>query len=273
MTHRQTVRWGVLLLLGASVAPATVRAQDLQGTAAGTVTGADGAPLADASIGIASLRRWVNSDSAGRFRLNDIRFGTYLVETRALGYQPTWRSITVIPGDSVVLEFELKPAAVTLPEVVVSSSREEQLASATPLSIGVIRAAEIRETRARHPAELVNRSAGVYVSNFGGEVGPERRVYVAWDDGLSDMPRILMRWSQDGGRSFSAAELLSDPDMAAGFPVLAVYSDSVAVAWSQTTAAEHHVRLASQAALSDPTAVHPLPRVGQSEILLRAGRL
>ena len=102
---------------------------------------------------------------------------------------------------------------------------------------------------------------------------PTGAVYVAWDDGLSELPRVLVRRSQDGGRSFGREELLSDPGTAAAFPVLAVYGDSIAVAWSQTTAAEHHAQLASQAKMRDPAAVHPLPRVGQSEILLRAGRL
>jgi hypothetical protein len=54
---------------------------------------------------------------------------------------------------------------------------------------------------------------------------------------------------------------------------VAVYGDSVAVAWSQTTAAEHRAQMAARVDMSDPKAVQLLPRVGQSEILLRAGRL
>jgi hypothetical protein len=98
------------------------------------------------------------------------------------------------------------------------------------------------------------------------------RVFLAWDDGLSEMPRVLVRRSSDGGRTFGSASVLSDPEAAASYPVLAVYGDSVAVAWSQTTAVEHRARLAAQIDMKDPKAVMPLPRVGQSEILLRAGR-
>ena len=46
---------------------------------------------------------------------------------------------------------------------------KQQLASATPVSIGVIPGEAIRETRGHHPSEIVNRTPGVYVSNFGGE--------------------------------------------------------------------------------------------------------
>jgi hypothetical protein len=99
------------------------------------------------------------------------------------------------------------------------------------------------------------------------------RVYVAWDDGLGEVPRVLLRRSADGGRSFGPEALLSEPGVAASYPVLALYGDSVAVAWSQTTAAEHERKLASKIDMKDPDAVMPLPRVGQSEILMRAGAI
>jgi BNR repeat-like domain len=104
-------------------------------------------------------------------------------------------------------------------------------------------------------------------------LAPAGGVYVVWDDGLSDMPRVLARRSEDNGQSFGGESVLSDPGVAASFPVVAVYGDSVAVAWSQTTAAEHRAQMAARVDMSDPKAVQLLPRVGQSEILLRAGRL
>ncbi len=104
-------------------------------------------------------------------------------------------------------------------------------------------------------------------------LAPAEKVYVAWDDGLSEMPRVLMRRSADGGRSFGGEAVLSDPGVAASFPVVAVFGDSVAVAWSQTTAREHRAQMAARVDMSDPMAVQSLPRVGQSEILLRAARL
>ena len=99
------------------------------------------------------------------------------------------------------------------------------------------------------------------------------KVYLAWDDGLGTIPRVLLRRSIDEGASFGKESLLSDPEVAASFPVLAVHHDSVAVAWSQTTAAEHQAKLAAMADMKDPKAVMPLPRVGQSEILMRVGAI
>jgi outer membrane receptor protein involved in Fe transport len=169
MSFRQVVLCGALALCTSTAASSAV-AQDLRGAVAGLVlSAADGTPLPEASVGIPAEGRYVSSDAAGRFRLAGVRYGGQLVEARAVGFRPERHLVTVVPGDSVTVEFRLRPAAVTLPEVVVSTSREEQAAATTPLSISVIREEEIRETRGHHPSELVNRSPGVYVSNFGGE--------------------------------------------------------------------------------------------------------
>src|SRR5690606_29082601 len=98
-------------------------------------------------------------------------------------------------------------------------------------------------------------------------------VVVAWDAGHSAMPRVLIRRSRDGGASFGATQPVSEEGAAASFPVLAVHHDSLAVAWSQTTAQAHHEAAASKPDMKDPKAVQALPRVGQSEIFLRQGRL
>jgi hypothetical protein len=99
------------------------------------------------------------------------------------------------------------------------------------------------------------------------------RVVVAWDDGLGEAPRVLLRESRDGGASFTRAEQVSADGQAATFPVLAVVGDSLAVAWSATTAAAHHAAAAARPDMKDPEAVMPLPRVGQSEIWLRTRAL
>ena len=170
MISSRPILRGAFLAACACITAAAARAQDLSGSVEGVVLSSDGGrPIADATVGIFGLGRHVSSDSAGRFSLGGVKFGSQRVEVRAIGYQPTAHAVTVVPGEAARLDVRLKPAVVNLPEVVVSSSREEQLASATPVSVGVIRGEEIRETRGHHPAEIVNRTPGVYVSNFGGE--------------------------------------------------------------------------------------------------------
>jgi iron complex outermembrane receptor protein len=161
---------GVFLAACACTAAAGAQAQDLRGSVEGTVVSADGGgPVAGAMVGVFGQGPHVTSDSAGRFLLEGVRFGSQRLEVRAVGYQPSAHAVTVVPDEVTRVELSLEPAVVNLPEVVVSSSREQQLASTTAASIGVIRGEEIRETRGHHPSEIVNRTPGVYVSNFGGE--------------------------------------------------------------------------------------------------------
>lgn len=163
-------RRGLALAACACMVGSGLRAQDLRGTVEGVILSAEGdRPVASALVGLYGMGRHVSSDSAGRFVLTDVRYGSQRLEVRAIGYQPSAQAVTVVPGEVTRVELRLRPAVVNLPEVVVSSSREEQLASATAASVGVIRGEEIRETRGHHPAEIVNRTPGVYVSNFGGE--------------------------------------------------------------------------------------------------------
>lgn len=176
MSRSAALLRGAVFVMVASVAataasPTPVAAQDeVQGVVTGVVQTADGSqPLPHATVSVPQLSRSVTADAAGRFRLTGVRSGTHRLEVRAIGYQPAWQSVSLAAGDSVVVALQLKRATVTLPDVIVSSSREEQAASATALSVGVVEKDDIDEARAHHPAEIVNRVPGVYVSNFGGE--------------------------------------------------------------------------------------------------------
>lgn len=99
------------------------------------------------------------------------------------------------------------------------------------------------------------------------------KVAVAWDDGHSAMPRILLRVSRDRGSSFGQALQLSDEGAAASYPVLGAFGDSLAVAWTQRGAEAHHQEREEAASMRDKKTPQGLPRVGQAEILLRVGKI
>ena len=58
-------------------------------------------------------------------------------------------------------------------------------------------------------------------------------LYVVWDDGISSQPQIVVAVSRDGGRSFSAPQLVSEKGAAAVFPSVAVTQDSLTIVWHQ----------------------------------------
>jgi hypothetical protein len=61
------------------------------------------------------------------------------------------------------------PAA-ALPEMTVTGTREGELLSETPATIGIIGDQTLRETRPTHPKDVLNQVPGVWVSNLSGAV-------------------------------------------------------------------------------------------------------
>ena len=98
-------------------------------------------------------------------------------------------------------------------------------------------------------------------------------VLVTWDDGIGERPTVRLRASADNGMSFGSPLTLSDPAMAATYPVVALAGDSVAVAWTQVADSAHRALLAARSDMSDPSARMALPRVGQQEVMVRMAAL
>ena len=134
MTYGPTFLRGAGLVLLASAMAGIGAAQTSQGTIVGTVVTAESRrPVSDAMVSIPALGRHVTTDSAGRFRMVGVHAGVHGLEARAIGYRPVRREVTVAQ-DSTVVDFQLKEAVVALPEVLVSTSREQQLAATTRLA-------------------------------------------------------------------------------------------------------------------------------------------
>jgi hypothetical protein len=113
-----------------------------------------------------------------------------------------------------------------------------------------------------------SRPAHVQLALVDGET-----IVAAWDDGTLATPRIRVRVSRDGGRTFASAVDASAPDRAAGFPVVGAVGDSLVLAWSErSAAAESHARHRTPD-MKNPNAVMPLPAVGDAEVIVRRGKL
>lgn len=61
------------------------------------------------------------------------------------------------------------PAESALPEMTVTGTREGELLSETPATVGIVKDQTLRETRPTHPKEILNQVPGVWVSNLSGE--------------------------------------------------------------------------------------------------------
>ena len=108
------------LTIALVLTPALATAQGT-GTIRGRVTdAATGAALAGAQIRIDGTTLGTQSDNDGSYTVTGVPAGSQFVSVRRVGYAPERASITMAGAADVTQNFALRPAAVTLSEVVVT---------------------------------------------------------------------------------------------------------------------------------------------------------
>jgi hypothetical protein len=95
-----------------------------RGTIVGSVTGADGAPLADARI-IADALAVVRTNDAGRFAIRDVQSGTRQIEIQSVGRKPVLMTLDITDGDTVSIAAQMKTIT-TLDVVRVTASARQR---------------------------------------------------------------------------------------------------------------------------------------------------
>lgn len=132
----------------------------------GTVrSAADGSPVASASVRVTGRAGSATfTDAIGRFRLEGVTGGTVVLRVERIGFQPREIPVTLEGSSPGPVTIDLVPEPLLLQGLVISASGELQRRVETPASISRIDAEAIREVNPTHPAEILNRVPGVWVS-------------------------------------------------------------------------------------------------------------
>jgi iron complex outermembrane receptor protein len=128
-----------------------------------------GAALSGIVVAVRGSARSVSTDNAGYYLLPDVPVGRQVLVFRGIGWRALEHPVDLAAGSRVTVDVTLERQAVVLSELVVSADREARRKSETAVSVGSVDAAAIREAQSHHPADLVNRVAGAWVVNLGGE--------------------------------------------------------------------------------------------------------
>lgn len=147
----------ILLLLAALPAPAAT--QDRTIVLSGTVTDAEGRPLAGATVRARGpVERAATTDRSGRYRIGPIPAARYELGVEALGYEGSPRSVR--PEDAAAaVDFVVILAPLALePIEVVAAVRGGKEPTSLPIKIDVIEEREVRLQRslAANPAEMLS---------------------------------------------------------------------------------------------------------------------
>jgi outer membrane receptor protein involved in Fe transport len=166
LTIRPTF-WLLAIALLTLVPP--LRAQS-SGTIQGSVSAeAGGAPLAGVTVNIPALRVGTLTDARGRFQLVGVPAGTHEVVAERLGLEAYREVVEIGSGGAVTLNIRLAEAALLIPTVVVSATRETQRLSETTSSVGVISSRDLQDVKPTHPSEIMSQVPGVWINVTGGE--------------------------------------------------------------------------------------------------------
>lgn len=150
----------------------TLVARPIAAQQAGTVSGRatmDGAPASDVAIFLQGTTRGAMSGEDGRYQIAGVAPGTYTLVAQRIGTSGTHTSITVAAGQSVTADIALTSAATVMAPMTVSATRELRRRNDGSATIDVLNGTELRDAHAAHPADVMNRLAGVHVSNLSGE--------------------------------------------------------------------------------------------------------
>lgn len=161
------------LLLIAAAAPL---AAQTSGALAGRVRDAvSGRGVANALVLLDEGRRGATTDTAGYYRVREVRSGWYRVSVRAIGYRPVSRdSVLVRSGETTALDVVLTQAALQLDSLVAEAPFDPVLDPFVTQSEQTITAAEIRQLPVSSIEEAVALSAGAVGESYrGGRLGQE----------------------------------------------------------------------------------------------------
>ncbi|MHB1225329.1 MAG: TonB-dependent receptor [Gemmatimonadaceae bacterium] len=178
--HPRAARRAALLLVGIAAAsplaaqipaPSTDTHVDARtGELSGRVRSAsNGAPLGDVMLRVAGTTRGAITDADGRFRIGAVAAGPRLLIAQRMGYATHRDSVIVPAGGTLAVDVTLAEQASVLAPTIVSATREIQRRAEASATIDVLDGAELRHARPSHPADVMNRLAGVHVSVLSGE--------------------------------------------------------------------------------------------------------
>jgi len=116
-------------------------------------------------IRIPDLHMATTTDASGHYNLRDITPGEHAVEASFTGYGTVTKKVTLKPGTTTELNFEVEPDAMMLDQVVVTGSKSETKRRESPVLVGVIDSRLFDLIDASSLADGLNFQPGVRVEN------------------------------------------------------------------------------------------------------------
>ncbi len=146
MKTRMKIGWLVLLwfvVLPALNSPLPAGTNETGAIEGRVINKQTGEPIANANILIHGTYIGAASDQQGKFLIEKVKPGKYLLVCSAIGFRKQELSITIAKGQKNVVEFVLEQTALQLRDIVVTASKFNQAIEDVPVTIHVLRPEDI----------------------------------------------------------------------------------------------------------------------------------
>jgi len=125
--------------------------------------------LVGATIVVKGTLIGTTTDLSGTYLLESIKPGTYEVIASYVGYSSVEMPVTVKPGETAIIDFELPSDALGLDEVVVTGVVNPKSALESSVALTSLKPKFIQEFGAQTTAEIFKAIPGIRVESSGGE--------------------------------------------------------------------------------------------------------
>ena len=129
------------------------------GSISGTVSDADGNPLAGANVSVEGTSMGAATITSGAYSIGDVPPGSYTVTASYIGYESSSKSVSVSSGAATSADFSLAVSAVAGKAVSVIGSRFAHTAEDQAVPVDVFTAQEIRRAGFTETAQILQSLA------------------------------------------------------------------------------------------------------------------
>jgi len=124
-------------------------------------------PLIGANVIISETSLGAATDSDGRYNINQIAPGDYIISVSYMGYKSYKKNITISNNENVSLDISLAPEAIKMETYVVTASRRRERVEDAPAAISVISKAEIRRESNTNLGDYLKGTKGIDFTQSG----------------------------------------------------------------------------------------------------------
>jgi hypothetical protein len=172
-----------LALLGLTAAGA--EAQERARVTGQVMHAETGAPLAQVQVSLDGTGLGTLTNANGRFVILNVPAGTYEVRAARIGYGAQTQEITAAAGETLTLEFAMRPEALGLDEIIVTGTagaarRREIGNTINQINLDDMQGRPVSATQALQAA-----APGIEVMSAGGELGQGSRIQLRGQNSLS----------------------------------------------------------------------------------------